>query len=267
MSYYVYKYVHPDYPWLYVGLTENLPTRIYTHNNNSEDNIDRKWQKQLDESTVYYHECSDEQDMKVTEKYLINTFKPILNKADKSDKKSSIPQVDIGWTLYDPTTFKDDNILDSADWKINFVLPFTEAILEYYKNNLLRMHCWSGYYESVPIDLGFLSFADAIKMSDFLVYCGFCIDEESDKKVELIDYVAPSLDSNDIFIIEFNKIPKKYRFDNIKPMRSYIKFSSSKIAKMEYGYLIRQENNVEIIKIKKLYDSLISSFNGIENKT
>lgn len=100
MSYYVYRYVHPDYPWLYVGLSTNLPLRIYTHNNSTGDNIDRKWEKELRESRVYYHECSDEQDMKTTEKYLINTFKPVANIIDKSDKPSSLPAVDIGWKLY-----------------------------------------------------------------------------------------------------------------------------------------------------------------------
>lgn len=89
MGHYVYRYMHPDYPWLYVGKTDNsLETRIRTHNGSNSDNISRDYKELLLESTVYYIELENSLQTTYVEKLLIDKYKPYLNKLDKIDQSN-----------------------------------------------------------------------------------------------------------------------------------------------------------------------------------
>ena len=44
-SQYVYRYIHPNYPWLYVGRTNDLARRIHEHDEEITDNIDKKYRQ------------------------------------------------------------------------------------------------------------------------------------------------------------------------------------------------------------------------------
>lgn len=80
MGYYVYKYVHPLHPWLYVGkCNSNLKDRLDKHLSDPSDNIPRKYKKLLEESNIFYLELNTEDETRAIESYLINTFKPMLN--------------------------------------------------------------------------------------------------------------------------------------------------------------------------------------------
>jgi len=80
---YVYIYMHPQYPYLYIGRTCDLKHRIWCHDNNERDNISREHEKLLNESTVYYVELNSRTESEIAETYLINKHKPLLNKAKK----------------------------------------------------------------------------------------------------------------------------------------------------------------------------------------
>lgn len=90
MSYYVYRYIHPDYPWLYVGKTANLKARIYQHDNCATDNIGEEYKELLKESTVYYIELANPNQGTYIEKMLIDKYKPFLNKVDKTADESPV---------------------------------------------------------------------------------------------------------------------------------------------------------------------------------
>ena len=47
---YVYRYIHPNYPWLYVGRTDDLTRRIDEHDKGLFDNIDEEYKNLLLES-------------------------------------------------------------------------------------------------------------------------------------------------------------------------------------------------------------------------
>lgn len=84
MSAYVYRYIHPDYPWLYVGKTKNLYGRIFTHDNIKDDNIDRQYEELLLESSTYYIELENYEQASMVELYLIDKYKPTLNIKSKT---------------------------------------------------------------------------------------------------------------------------------------------------------------------------------------
>lgn len=90
MPYYVYRYMHPDYPWLYVGKTVNLKNRIYQHDFCSSDNIDRSKSELLQDSTVLYIELANATQMNYIEKILIDKYKPELNIADNHPEECPI---------------------------------------------------------------------------------------------------------------------------------------------------------------------------------
>lgn len=78
MSTYVYKYVHPDYPWLYVGKADtNFEDRIYRHSK------EEKFIPFLDEVKIYYIELKNKAQSRMVELYLIDKHKPYLNVMDK----------------------------------------------------------------------------------------------------------------------------------------------------------------------------------------
>ena len=98
--YYVYRYMHPDYPWLYVGKTIDLDGRIRSHDNSNNDNIDRKYAKLLLESTVYFLTLNNSAQMNLVELYLIDKYKPYLNKKDKHNSKSTLELKIPKWEKY-----------------------------------------------------------------------------------------------------------------------------------------------------------------------
>ena len=80
MGYYVYRYIHPLYPWLYVGkCNTNLRERLNKHESDSSDNIDRAHLKELKESSVYFIELDSEEESALVERYLISEHSPTLN--------------------------------------------------------------------------------------------------------------------------------------------------------------------------------------------
>ena len=80
MGYYVYRYIHPLHPWLYVGkCNSNLRDRINKHESDPSDNISREHLKELKESTVYFVELDSEAESALVERYLINEHSPVLN--------------------------------------------------------------------------------------------------------------------------------------------------------------------------------------------
>lgn len=82
MGHYVYRYIHPDYPWLYVGKTDvDLEQRIRQHTY-SGDNIPREYEYLLNESSIYYIELDNSLQTTYIEKLLIDKYKPFLNRAD-----------------------------------------------------------------------------------------------------------------------------------------------------------------------------------------
>lgn len=98
--YYVYRYMHPDYPWLYVGKTIDLHRRIYSHDKLNSDNIDRKYTTLLLESTVYFITLDNSAQMDLMELYLIDKHKPYLNKKDKHDTQSILELKIPKWKRY-----------------------------------------------------------------------------------------------------------------------------------------------------------------------
>ena len=112
-SQYVYRYIHPNYPWLYVGRTNDLARRIYEHDEEITDNIDKKYKKLLLESFVVYTELDNKAQSIALENYLIDVYKPTLNKYNKYYGKSIFNIYDINWKKYirtaDFSCFTSDN--------------------------------------------------------------------------------------------------------------------------------------------------------------
>lgn len=101
MGHYVYRYMHPDYPWLYVGKTDaSLETRIRTHDTDKNDNISREYLPLLKESVVLYIELQNSLQTTYIEKLLIDKYKPTLNKADKVEAECPIDFSIPKWKKY-----------------------------------------------------------------------------------------------------------------------------------------------------------------------
>lgn len=101
MGHYIYRYMHPDYPWLYVGKTDaNLATRIKTHDTCKDDNISREYLSLLQESVVLYIELQNSVQSTYVEKMLIDKHKPLLNKMDKMDGDCPIEFVLPKWKKF-----------------------------------------------------------------------------------------------------------------------------------------------------------------------
>lgn len=101
MGHYVYRYMHPDYPWLYVGKTDDdLAKRIKTHQTCSTDNIERKYLDLLNESSIYYIELNSSVQTDYVEKILIDKYKPFLNKKDKNGATCEIEIVLPKWKKF-----------------------------------------------------------------------------------------------------------------------------------------------------------------------
>ena len=97
---YVYRYIHPNYPWLYVGRTDDLIRRIDEHDNQSSDNIDAEYRDLLLQSFVLYTEVENKAQAIALESYLIDVYKPTLNKSNKYYGESIFDVYDINWKKY-----------------------------------------------------------------------------------------------------------------------------------------------------------------------
>lgn len=100
-GHYVYQYLHPEYGHLYIGRTENLNQRIYTHDNSKDDNIPREYEHLLKESVVMYIELQNKAQEIAVEAYCIDKYKPFLNTSLKYDEDNSILEMKLPkWKLY-----------------------------------------------------------------------------------------------------------------------------------------------------------------------
>ena len=110
---YVYRYIHPNYPWLYVGRTDDLIRRIDEHDNQLSDNIDAEYRDLLLQSFVLYTEVENKAQAIALESYLIDVYKPTLNKSNKYYGESIFDVYDINWKKYirtaDFSCFTSDN--------------------------------------------------------------------------------------------------------------------------------------------------------------
>lgn len=97
---YVYRYIHPNYPWLYVGRTDDLTRRINEHDKGLFDNIDEEYKNLLLESFVVYTEINNKTQAIVLENYLIDVYKPTLNKFNKYYGESVFDIYEINWKKY-----------------------------------------------------------------------------------------------------------------------------------------------------------------------
>ena len=97
---YVYRYIHPNYPWLYVGRTDDLIRRIDEHDNQLSDNIDAEYRDLLLQSFVLYTEVKNKAQAIALESYLIDVYKPTLNKSNKYYGESIFDVYDINWKKY-----------------------------------------------------------------------------------------------------------------------------------------------------------------------
>ena len=97
---YVYRYIHPNYPWLYVGRTDDLIRRIDEHDNQLSDNIDAEYRDLLLQSFVLYTEVENKAQAIALESYLIDVYKPTLNKSNKYYGESIFDVYGINWKKY-----------------------------------------------------------------------------------------------------------------------------------------------------------------------
>ena len=97
---YVYRYIHPNYPWLYVGRTDDLIRRIDEHDNQLSDNIDAEYRDLLLQSFVLYTDVENKAQAIALESYLIDVYKPTLNKSNKYYGESIFDVYDINWKKY-----------------------------------------------------------------------------------------------------------------------------------------------------------------------
>lgn len=100
-GYYVYRYMHPDYPWLYIGKTKHLDRRIREHARSNGDNIDPKYRDIVNEAYILYIRLSNQTEMDILELYLIDKYKPKLNRASKYSGGGSLKMRVPKWEKYD----------------------------------------------------------------------------------------------------------------------------------------------------------------------
>lgn len=99
MSNYVYKYVYNN-EIIYIGKTDkSLPRRLNQHGKNG-DNIDSKYWDKINNSDIYYCYANNRTMSDVIESELIRRYKPICNKAKKSDW-SGIEFIEPKWYFFD----------------------------------------------------------------------------------------------------------------------------------------------------------------------
>ena len=131
MGNYIYRYMHPDYPWLYVGKNNNeLKTRINQHDRSNADNIDREYKTLLLESTVYYIELDNATQTNYVEQYLIDKYKPFLNKNCKTDSTLNLTMELPKWKKMIRSCDLEDTYIDKKS---------TEKEINRLKNEYLKL--------------------------------------------------------------------------------------------------------------------------------
>ena len=185
-NYYIYKYVVDD-KIIYIGLTNDLRRRIKEHASGT--GLEIKFQPYLDHSTIYYHKCGNETEMKALESLLINHYKPMLNIIDVNPGNSTIT-TNIEWELYNENEFsehlQDDlqkynrslksNKTRIANYqskqeelilRMNYLRPFYSYVVQY-MDALAR-----NPYASVPIPRKYLPKEDFLFVGNRLVQCWY----------------------------------------------------------------------------------------------
>lgn len=97
-GYFVYMFLNEKEEPLYIGISTNLITRIEVqHFKSSNGNLS---QKCIEETySILYHTALSCDDMKIKERYLINTLNPIYNSKMNNENKFSFT-IDVDWKLY-----------------------------------------------------------------------------------------------------------------------------------------------------------------------
>jgi hypothetical protein len=131
--------IYKDKICLYVGQSKNIPSRITTHLNGKYSNCD---------TILIYFNYEDGYDrLDITEKYLMNIFKPIENVLvdfSKEIKDSDIAESDILYALenfYKEDKSNKDLIIDNASLIIkNYeqdILVYSDMYRDFYENSKL----------------------------------------------------------------------------------------------------------------------------------
>ena len=168
MCTYVYRYKTNNYPWLYVGKSDtNLKARIKAHKK------EPKFKPYLNNVSIYFIELDNPAQSKFVESYLIDKYKPLLNKVDKYDNVSSfilnIPdwkplslyaKKDIVSRLLDcpePYNYEDElkQTKLSYDSELKQIKSIYENELEQiksaYENEKWKRQCFSEKYEELKV--------------------------------------------------------------------------------------------------------------------
>ena len=127
-AYHLYMFLDKDENPLYIGISKNLTTRIETqHFKSLNGNLS---QECIDETySILYHIAFSEEDMKLKERYLINTLNPKYNK--KMNKKNRFSfTIDIDWKLYNVDV---ENLIEVTRKKRNIIKSkLSESIFKEY---------------------------------------------------------------------------------------------------------------------------------------
>lgn len=175
---YVYRYIHPNYPWLYVGRTDNLIRRIEEHDKSFDDNIDEEYRNLLLESFVVYTEVKNKTQAIVLENYLIDVYKPTLNKFNKYHGESVFNVYEINWKKYirlsdfsDNNKNKDNDIdfsigkyIKSQRINLGYTVEELSSITNVSKSTIFRIENGSNNinFESVIVILKHLNLFDIV---------------------------------------------------------------------------------------------------------
>lgn len=169
-SFYIYMFLNEEEEPLYIGQTINLVQRIQRqhflsdYGNLSEECI-------LKTKRVLYHECLSEEDMKIKERYLINTLSPKFNKSINNNNKFSF-SIDIDWK-YLP--LNREKIIKERKAIIRKKIAKKTVSILIYENDLKELSKWgffklhnriptNGYFNGWEnINLG-TSIADGIRL-------------------------------------------------------------------------------------------------------
>lgn len=129
-GYFVYMFLDDNEEVLYIGISIHLVNRIESqhflsqHGNLSEECI-------LQTHKVLYHQCLSDSDMKIKERYLINTLVPKYNNKMNQNDRFSFVIDNINWKLYsidNEGLNEKRKVLSSKNYKIslkNHKIDFT----------------------------------------------------------------------------------------------------------------------------------------------
>ncbi len=115
-AYHLYMFLDKDENPLYIGISKNLNRRIEAqHFKSLNGNLS---QECIDETySILYHIAFSEEDMKLKERYLINTLNPKYNKKMNKQNRFSFT-IDIDWKLYNVDV---ENLIEVTRKKRNII--------------------------------------------------------------------------------------------------------------------------------------------------